>query len=79
MEKDWLRNVPIEIKNELEELGLRIGSLWGGEETPCAVCTNHFIQKENKEVIKRLKELGWNKHEGHITNGVKYVTFEKHF
>lgn len=79
MEKDWLRNVPINIKNELKELGLRVGGLWGGEENPCAVCTNSFIQKENKEAIKRLKELGWTKYEGHIINGIKYVSFEKHF
>lgn len=79
MKQDWTENVPINIKTELKELDLSIGSIWGGIENPYAVATNPFIQKENKETINKLKELGWCKHEGRVIGGIKYVSFKKHF
>jgi hypothetical protein len=79
MEKDWLRNVPINIKGELKELDLSVGCLMGGEEKPVGVRTSYVIQKENKEKTKKMKELGWKQERGSIVEGTKHISFSKDF
>lgn len=75
---DWLRNVPQKVKDEVEEVGLTITGLWGGEETPCAVsCV--FKQKGNKEIINKLLSYGWSKWCGQVSGGVKYLTYTRNF
>lgn len=77
--EDWLRNVPVNIKKEVENLNLEITCLMGGEEHPCGVGTEWFIQKENKDKVKKLKELGWQQERGQFINGIKYTKFSKYF
>jgi len=79
MGNNWLRNVPVSIKEEVKNLGLTISCLRGGEESSCGVSTGHFIQKENKDKVKRLKELGWQQERGNIVEGIKYTRFRKSF
>lgn len=56
MENEWLRNVLVSIKEEVENLRLTIVCLRGGKESPCGVSTGNFIQK-NKDKVKKLKEF----------------------
>ena len=75
--EDWLKDVPKEIVEELKELGLNVGTKIGNPAT-AVMCTT-FVQKENKDKIERLKELGWERQRGYITNGIKYTRFRKDF
>jgi hypothetical protein len=76
---DMFKNVPQHIKDEAESVGLRLCCLWGGQDNPSAVGTEDFVQKENKDKIKKLVELGWTKYYGTISCGKKYVTYKKEF
>lgn len=77
-DKDWLRNVPQKVKDEVEEAGLKITGMWGGEESPCSVSCM-FTQKGNQKLIKLLESYGWFKWCGQVSGGVKYVTYQRSF
>lgn len=74
---DIFKNVPTEIKDEVKKHGLTLSSLSGGIEKPVRVGIMPIIQKENKDLIKKLKENGWIQRRERIVGGVKYVGFEK--
>jgi len=79
VETKYLKNVPGNIKEEVKNLGLTIGSLWGGIDKPRGAVTTKFIQKENQDKIKKLKELGWEQERGCIVDGKRYISFFKFF
>ena len=76
--KDWLRNVPSNIKNELESLDMRISGIMGGEETPQVIITSAIPIKGNKELINKILSMGYVKDRGYVVDGVRYIKFKKY-
>lgn len=76
--KEWLRNVPSNIKNELESLDMCIGGIMGREEAPYAIVTSVIPIKGNKELINKILSMGYVKDREYVADGVRYIKFKKY-
>jgi hypothetical protein len=70
-------NVPKEINDELNTLGLEVGGTIGDSKEIHVVLTRWFPQKGNSNLIRMLELQGWTKEQGRMAGGTKQLQYRK--